>query len=547
MLSSLKQHFNRRLLSTDASSPYFTYTSGRWLCNENAQMELRRVVFNVAALQRAAVAAVGANSVTSMTKVGENINRVFLLTFDNGKEAIARLPTPIAGPPGLVTASEVATMDFLRRLRVPVPRILAWNSTSETSDVGAEYIIMEKAEGREATENDVDRSLVIGLAKALKPLADLQFKYHGSIYYKKDVPAGEQSYGDFLLNPPSGVDFSPFVIGPIAQRDWWRDDRAKQKGGHGPWSSAYKYAFAVAHREQLWLDTSAKPYVYDHYLCGLPGQGKIDDHIEILNSYKDLLPYIMPDEPSMASGRLWHPDLHQGNIFLRDTNTVEVASLIDWQGACVGPAFLQLSVPEIIYSNDAPTCMKSSPPLLLDGLNDEDRVDAERRSKAAALHKEFERLAYPELLSLPLRRTCYRLHEMAGYTWQTGALMFRYSLLSLHDRWDELELEPGSCPISFTPSDRDFLDKAFVSYVKCNQLAVDMDKEFGLGECGHFVYKGDPVKDAEEFRRIKEILEERRKEHMQYAPKHEHGQRVRALLWPYRDTLDDHPRTHLLL
>lgn len=197
-------------------------------------MELRRVVFNVAALQRAAVAAVGANSVTSMTKVGENINRVFLLTFDNGKEAIARLPTPIAGPPGLVTASEVATMDFLRRLRVPVPRILAWNSTSETSDVGAEYIIMEKAEGREATEKDVDRSLVIGLAKALKPLADLQFKYHGSIYYKKDVPAGEQSYGDFLLNPPSGVDFSPFVIGPIAQRDWWRDDRAKQKGGHGP-------------------------------------------------------------------------------------------------------------------------------------------------------------------------------------------------------------------------------------------------------------------------------------------------------------------------
>ncbi len=72
-------------------------------------------------------------------------NKILLLTLDNGKEVIARLPFPMAGPPHLLTASEAATMEFLRTvLSVPVPQVLSWSSRADSTPVGAEFIIMEK-------------------------------------------------------------------------------------------------------------------------------------------------------------------------------------------------------------------------------------------------------------------------------------------------------------------------------------------------------------------------------------------------------------------
>lgn len=38
------------------------------------------------------------------------LTKIFLLKADDGSEVIARVPTPIAGPPHYTTASEVATI-----------------------------------------------------------------------------------------------------------------------------------------------------------------------------------------------------------------------------------------------------------------------------------------------------------------------------------------------------------------------------------------------------------------------------------------------------
>ena len=60
---------------------------------------------------------------------------------------IAKIPHPNAGPSSLTTASEVATLDFVRTvLNVPAPKVLAWNAPSQ-NQVRAEYIIMEEAKG----------------------------------------------------------------------------------------------------------------------------------------------------------------------------------------------------------------------------------------------------------------------------------------------------------------------------------------------------------------------------------------------------------------
>lgn len=95
---------------------FFRYTSGRWLWDEEQQLQDRYKAFNVAELQSLAVKVVGSTGCVSMTKFAEGgYNKVFRLTMDDGKQVLARIPNPNAGPPFYATASEVATMSLVSR------------------------------------------------------------------------------------------------------------------------------------------------------------------------------------------------------------------------------------------------------------------------------------------------------------------------------------------------------------------------------------------------------------------------------------------------
>ncbi|KAF4620166.1 hypothetical protein G7Y89_g14650 [Cudoniella acicularis] len=134
----------------DDSPNLFQYTSGRWLYNESQQLKERYLYFNVAELKKAAAAAVGkdASKVHRFQKLAEGgFNRAFELSID-GCSVIARLPYPSTYPKHFSVASEVATMELVRSHGVPVPKVLGYSSTSDNA-VGAEYIIMEKAVGRD--------------------------------------------------------------------------------------------------------------------------------------------------------------------------------------------------------------------------------------------------------------------------------------------------------------------------------------------------------------------------------------------------------------
>jgi hypothetical protein len=95
----------------------FRYTSGRWLWGEEKRFRERYKRFNVYELEKVAAQSVGAHACVSMSKLAEGgFNKVFRLVMDYGTVVIARIPNPNAGPPFKTTASEVATMDFVRQL-----------------------------------------------------------------------------------------------------------------------------------------------------------------------------------------------------------------------------------------------------------------------------------------------------------------------------------------------------------------------------------------------------------------------------------------------
>ncbi|KAJ5888061.1 hypothetical protein N7495_008102, partial [Penicillium taxi] len=123
----------------------FRNTSRRWKFNETDRLSEKYVKFQPTELQRIAGEAVQRDYCSDISKIAEGgFNKVFLLQARNGREVIARIPTPIAGPPHHTTSSEVATMDFLRAvLKLPILEVLAY-STSLDNPVGAAYILMER-------------------------------------------------------------------------------------------------------------------------------------------------------------------------------------------------------------------------------------------------------------------------------------------------------------------------------------------------------------------------------------------------------------------
>lgn len=160
----------------------FSYTSGRWLWNEQKQLLDRYRRFNVHELKKTACRALGATSCVSLQKIGEGgFNKVFRLVMQDGRKVIAKIPNPNAGPPHYTTASEVATMEFGRTvLNLPIPKVLDWSSTSQNL-VNAEYILMEEARGTQlhgAWQNmdiEIKRDVVYQIIEIEKKLLSMSF------------------------------------------------------------------------------------------------------------------------------------------------------------------------------------------------------------------------------------------------------------------------------------------------------------------------------------------------------------------------------------
>lgn len=108
--------FHNAEISLDCDvEKFYNYISGRWLWNEKYQLARRYVEFDLSGLLQVAAQAIGARSCVKVEKLPEgNFSKVFLITMDDNRELIAKLPNPNAGRPHLTTASEAATMDYVR-------------------------------------------------------------------------------------------------------------------------------------------------------------------------------------------------------------------------------------------------------------------------------------------------------------------------------------------------------------------------------------------------------------------------------------------------
>lgn len=199
--------------------------------DEANQLRKRYQPFNVEELKAAAAAkAVNARCCVEIKKLGEgSYNKAFILTMENNVQVIARIPNPYI-PQKFATASEVATMDFLRSdLGIPMPRVFAW-SIRKDQPVGVEYTIMEKAPGNGLSKiwptmsisDSVD--IVSQVADTQTRIAAVDFGRYGSLFYRDDIEGGFDIPG---IN-------ERFCIDPSCELRSWEEERRSMITYRGP-------------------------------------------------------------------------------------------------------------------------------------------------------------------------------------------------------------------------------------------------------------------------------------------------------------------------
>ncbi|KAK4983580.1 hypothetical protein LTR66_008780 [Elasticomyces elasticus] len=308
-------------------------------------MRKRHVTFDVSELGRIAAEAVGAERCVSVEKCSDGLyNKAMILSMEDGRQVIGKVPNPNAGLAHFTTASEVATMDFVHNiLGTPVPKVYAWNSKAESNPVGVEYIIMEKIPGVQLErvwnrpEAGQTLKVIAAIAEYQKAWMSASFTRIGCLYYAED------------LDPSTSEPW------PAIGREWVDDGRAATNFNRGPWTSALDYREAVGHREVASVHASSQFPKQLAMLCG-PGSyvPTAERKLSALEAYFKLLRYVLPTDESLATSHIWHNDLHGENIFVDAEDPTKITGIIDWQAVQAIPLFDNSLLPSFLNYEGPP-------------------------------------------------------------------------------------------------------------------------------------------------------------------------------------------------
>ncbi|KAF7767888.1 hypothetical protein Agabi119p4_7131 [Agaricus bisporus var. burnettii] len=441
----------------------FRYTSGRWLLDEQHQLTLRYQQFNVDALKSVVASSTQASGVTSIQKRAEGrCNKVLHVQLTNSAPVIARIPTPLSGPLHLVTASEVATMDFLRnRLGLTqVPRVIAWSSRSDTP-VGAEYIIMDVADGVElhAVWHKLTMKQKLRLLHQWIKFESTIVKAfscgngYGSLYYRNDVPA-ENAREVFV----DGRIDEQFVLGPSTlQTGFWEDQYGSPKEiniDSGPWPDVPSYLQSISNSERAWIRQIANPSPTNGRTFVAPWEAPPHlqipkDHLRLLDQYDSVAKYFIPPDERLHRPTFTLRDSNQGNIFLsrealeRD-GTIEISAVIDWQHTAILPLYLTALVPRFIEQAE-----------LSPGQTEEELLK-EKAYLRKAYHALYQDTGYDVVWASSLSfgdkfSMSQQLPAAAQFCWHGGYVKLNRLLIRAAAEWEHI-VGPGiPCPLGSEP------------------------------------------------------------------------------------------------
>ncbi|KAJ5927863.1 kinase-like domain-containing protein [Penicillium verhagenii] len=511
-----KQHTtcisSRNHLSTNPlHEEFFRNTSRRWVFNETDRLSERYVKFRPTELQRIAGEAVQQDYCPDISKLAEGgFNKVFLLRARNAREVIARIPTPIAGPPRYTTASEVATMDFLRTvLKLPVPEVWAYSTTSD-NPVGAEYILMERVEGESLasrwlslTTEEV-KDVMTEIADIGRKIFDFHFPAYGSLYYKKDLDGETQ------------IPIVEILLSAL-------------------WLSSVDCVTSAARREMAVIQQHAKAQPRQTFLLPTNYDVHPSEHSSLLSRFLQLAPHFIRPGSSSAP-TLRHPDLSLSKILLAPGSN-KIISIIDWQDAMILPRFIQAGYPAFC-EHDSSQPQSLQIPSLPDNF-DEMSIDEQRQSKtifrleeanlfytaATGIHND----QHMTVLKLPYLGMLQYLLRQTGYPWDADVINLRAALVGITTPSVWSKISSAACPVVFSDEEREAAMADSQEWNESEQLLSRVREHLNIDLEGGT--------DPDDFERAVEGNRQFRMEMVRQAE--EDQQEISWRNWPYKDKEDD--------
>ncbi|KAF8884331.1 kinase-like domain-containing protein [Infundibulicybe gibba] len=464
----------------DLKSELFHYTTGRFL--QAARLRELSRVFDIPGLFGIIAKALNRQTkeIVGFQKLGEGgLNRSFLVTLEDGFQLVARIPYPLLTPRAYSYASEVATMDFLRSKGVPIPQIYDYSFTSE-NEAGTEYILMQYAEGTDLSDiwfelkEDKIISLMDQLAKIESIVMSISFPVGGSIYYSQDLKK---------LSGSEGVPLEErFCIGPDVSISLWYGRREELDVFRGPYKDAESVLVTGAKKELAYLELFGSPraaYKGFRRECYNFEKQKPSDHANNLDRYLLLAPSLVPDDGSLRTFCIRHPDLHTGNLRVSvDSTSLQILSVLDWQHAAVLPLFLHAGMPDEIQNEEDEVSRSMAEPQLPDGFNElsEGKQQWEMellRRRLVHYHYVISTMAYNKVhlkgLAYPMNPFCRRIFVHATAPWEGETIKLLWALIEMVASWESFTTDNTPCPVAFTKDE-------IVAAMKLNEALADADK-----------------------------------------------------------------------
>lgn len=231
------------LLARFTDDPLFSPTTGRWLWNDPQKLQQHTLRFDVQALKHVVAKTAGLEGQSGRVKVkklAEGASNKVMTATVGRQRLIVKFPDPLV-PRRWITASEVATLEFLRaELELPVPKVLAWSDSNENT-VGCEYIILEEAGGQDLRKTwprlDIKQRMsvvdqIIAIQERLLK-GSKRFQGYGSLYFFEDA-AKFKFRRQIKVSAKSS---SRFVIGPLAHEHFMGSVLRESKVDSGPCKS----------------------------------------------------------------------------------------------------------------------------------------------------------------------------------------------------------------------------------------------------------------------------------------------------------------------